>query len=174
MKRFLTCVTVAFVLMFAVSVLAQDGSTVSSPVPPLATLGPVVGKMVSAYSYSGIAYNVTTSPTTVVSAPVPSKYKSKTQWLIAHVTLQEVCTGDFIVSGAAVDGANMYPSDIGAGAYQCADNAGYEPRHVTYFLPPESLGGPAIAPGATVSVQVNSGLGTARIAFGSILVQAVK
>jgi hypothetical protein len=174
MKKQLLGITVLAIVLFASSAIAQVGSNAIAPLPPLAQLGPIVGKTVSVYSYTGAAFNVGTSDTTVVSAPVPSKYKSKNQWLIAHVTLQENCTGSYIVGGAWVDGINMYPTDTSRSYYQCADNANFEPRHITFFLPPESLGGPAITLGATVSVTVRSPDGTPIIGHHSIVIQAVK
>lgn len=173
MKRLLSYTVAFLVLMFAAVAVAQVGSISSSPLPPLSELGPVVGKTVSVYSYTGSPFYVGISPTTVVSAPVPSKYKSKSQWLIAHVTLQGECLGDYITSTAYVGDVAMYPTQ-GGFFYTCVDQVGIEPRHVTYFLPPESLGGPAITTGSTVFVQVTSGTGTPRIGFHSIVVQAVK
>lgn len=173
MKKLLLGVTVLAFVLVAISAIAQVGSTAEGPLSPLATLGPIVGKTVSVYSFTGTGFVVPTSVATVVSAPVPLKYKSKSQWLVAHVTLQGNCTGNFIAGGALVDGVRMYPTDSNSSFLLCNDN-GYEPRHTTFFLPPESLGGPAITPGATVYVQVFSGNGTPVIGFHSILVQAVK
>lgn len=174
MKRIVLAITILSLIVFASSAMAQVGATSSDSSAPLAELGPVVGKTVSAYSVSGTAFGVRTTPTTVVSTPVPSKYKSQSQWLVAHVSLQQRCPGNYITGSASVDGIAMYPTETGSFYFLCYDNAGYEARHITYFLPPQSLGGPAITPGSTVSVWVQSGNGTPEIAFRSILVQAVK
>ena len=177
MKRLLTCMLVFFVLLSAVSVSAQDGFTAFGldPVTPLAAIGPVVGKTVSVYSDQS-NYTVPYSPTTLMSTPVPSKYKSKTQWLIAQVSLAGDCTGgDLIGYNISVDGVPMNPgTSVGNYYHVCRDNGGFEAHHLTWYLHPESLGGPAITPGATVLVRVVSSLGTARIGLRSLLVQAVK
>jgi hypothetical protein len=179
MKRFLCCVIGSFVLMIAISALAQDATTSGSPFSPQ-SITPVTiqGKLVSIYSGDP---GSTTIPAysayvSLASTTVPSKYKSKSQWLIVHVTLQEYCYNDPMGSMVYVDGLPMYPSSSGAYRWECnvASPTYYETRTRTFVFPPENLGGPAITPGATVDVRATSLNGTAVVTERNVIVQAVK
>lgn len=179
MKRSLSLMAVSFVLMLAVSAMAQDSSP--SPVQnqilaPASPIGSVVGKMVSIFSSSGagqVTIAAFPSFTTVASTTVPTKYKSKTQWLIAQTTLQERCN-DWTVSTVEVNGIHMYPDDQGLTFYECWNSTSFETRTRTWVFPPENLGGPVIPPGSTVNVLMASGAGTSAVEMRSIIVQAVK
>jgi hypothetical protein len=177
MKKLLLGITVLALILFASSAMAQDSSMKSGEVlAPTSLLGPVVGKLVSAYSDDTAFTTLAAYPTltTVASTLVPAKYKSKTQWLVIQVTLQESCPSDQISSVVYVGGTPMYPDDVAAYAYECANSGGYETRTRTWFLPPENLGGPNVALGATVEVRATSTSGTASIARRSIIVQGIK
>jgi len=181
MKQLLSCIIVFFMLVFAVSAMAQDSSMglgLNSP----QTLAPVSiqGKLVSIYSTTGTLY--TTLPaypveTTVASGvSLPSSYKSKSQWLIVHVTLGETCVSDTVSTAVYVDGQSMYPEGSTPSYYfECNNNGGYETRTRTWVLPPEKVGGPAITPGATLELRAMSSSGTAQIgSTRNIIIQAVK
>lgn len=179
MKRSLSLMAVSFVLMLAVSAMAQDTSP--SPVQdqilaPASLIGSVVGKMVSIFSASGTgAVTISAYPsfTTVASTTVPTKYKSKNQWLIAHTTIQQRCN-DWTASTVEVNGIRMYPDDQGITYYECWNSTYYETRTRTWVFPPENLGGPVIPPGSTVNVLMASGAGTSAVDLRSIIIQAVK
>jgi len=177
MKRLLCCVIASFVLMFAVSAMAEDSSMTNRQIlAPASILGSVVGKTVSVYSDSNTYTTLAAYPTltTVANTTVPTKYKSKSQWLVIQVTMQEYCVSDRISSVVYVGGQAVYPDDNATYAYECYSNGGYETRTRTWFLPPESLGGPVIAPGAEVAVRATSDSGTSIITDRSMIVQAVK
>lgn len=178
MKKLLVGLTVLAFVMIATSVLAQDIAKASDKVfVPSSLLGSVVGKMVSVYSDNTTSTTIpaTWPPTTVVaSTKVPAKYKSKTQWLIVNVTLQEACSSDRLATVVYVDNIAMYADNEGTYAWECSNSNIYEIRTKTYFLPPENLGGPFINPGATVEVRAISAAGTATIYDRALVVQAIK
>jgi hypothetical protein len=179
MKRLVLCVAVCFVLMFAVSAWAQNASMAAPQQKSEAasTLGSIVGRYVSIYSDSNTLTNVPAYPTltTVASTTVPASYRSKTQWLIVQVTMQEYCVSDSLATVVYADGLAMYPDNDSSFFWECQNNGGYETRTRTWVFPPEKLGGPPIPKViSTVDVVATSSAGTASVNLRSVIVQAVK
>jgi len=184
MKKLLLGITILAFVLVATSAMAQDALTGRSEISPLTlatesspmTLPPTVvqGKYVSTYT-GGSGISLTSTPVVVANTLVPSKYKSKTQWLIVQVTLNETCIAGSVLSSVFVNGLQMYPGDAGGWYYECTNNGGWETRTRNWFFPPENLGGPAIPPGSTVEVQAY-GYGTESSIGGirNLIVQAVK
>lgn len=177
MKKVLLGVTILAFILVASPAIAGDTSLERGQVSaPASYLGSIVGKTVSVYSDTVSTTNVPVYPTvaTVASTTVPTKYKSKNQWLVIHATLQENCTSDMIGSAVFVANLPVYPDDGPDYLFECSNNNGFETRTRTWFLPPENLGGRPVNPGATVDVKVSSLGGTGTVTMVSLTVQAVK
>jgi hypothetical protein len=178
MKKLFAGVAVLAFVMIAFSAMAQDIAKASDKVlAPSSVLGSVVGKMVSVYSDSNTSTTITgiwPSYNVVANTTVPAKYKSKSQWLIVNVTLQETCSSSTLATAVYVDNIAMYADDGGSYPWECSNSNVYEIRTKTYFLPPENLGGPFINPGAAVEVRAVSSTGTAVILDRTLVVQAIK
>lgn len=178
MKRLVLCVAVCFVLMFAVSAWAQNASMAAPQQKslPATALGWLVGKYVSIYSDNNAYTPVAAYPTltSLARLPVPSSYRSATQWLIVQVTLQESCVSDSLATVVYANGLAMYPDNDAYYSWECS-NSSYETRTRTWVFPPEKLGGPPI-PKVTsiVDVVATSSAGTANVFLRSVIVQAVK
>ena len=178
MKKLLLGITILTFVLIASSAMAQDAITAGSIHPQSISPVAIQGKMVSIYSGDPGTTTVTAYPGDISLATtlVPSKYKSKNQWLIVNVTLQEHCPNDPMGTLVFVDGIPMYPGSAGVYRWECNVNSPtfYETRTRTWVLPPETLGGPVITPGATVDIRATSSGGTALITERNIVVQAVK
>ena len=117
MKRLLCCVIGSFVLMIAISALAQDndqasGNPLFSPVNNSSNDTGEIGFII----YSGDPGSTTipaySAYVSLASTTVPSNYKSKSQWLIVHVTLQNRCYNDPMGSMVYVDGLPQCPKQF--------------------------------------------------------------
>lgn len=120
------------------------------------TLG--VGRNVSVYfdDLDGAAQPVN-SGAVVASIPLPTKYKSRRNFLIIKTTVSEACPAASIASTVTVGG---FSTTNGLALRDCeASNGGFSAFTRTWQLLPESLGGPAVPPGSLVEVNLFSGGG---------------
>jgi hypothetical protein len=144
-------------------------------VPALAgTASAEVGKKMSVTTGgTGIiaAFPVFTDGATV---GVPSTYRSKSNFLKVTTSYQATCgSGDSVRSKVDVGGVDMVDSSLPYEAYD--EDAGNQIVTKSYYLAPESQGGPIIAPDAIVTLKVTSNLGTnCTINYGTRVVEAVK
>jgi hypothetical protein len=154
--------------------LATLLASVIAATSAVATQSSAVGKNTSVFSddlnYSPVAANGFTA-----SVAVPSKYKSKSNFLLIRTTVQENCSGGgLIFSKLTVGGVNAFPDPSGLGFFECASNGGYETRTRTWYLLPESAGGSPIAPGSMVTLTLTSFGGTEHVDFVSVQVESTK
>jgi hypothetical protein len=142
--------------LLLISVSFADAAAVTAQGKKVATL---VDQTASPIPILGLSY----------SAPLPTKYKSKKNFLLVTVSAQATCSGDFIAGSVVVDGQALLPSP---GAYiMCSSDDQPVFRVAQWVLAPESLGGPAITPGSTVSVTFNSGGSASTITVGGVTIR---
>jgi hypothetical protein len=157
------CNSFAVAVAMAVTVSAVAG-----------TASAEVGKKISVnYIYSGL---IAAAPafTDGVTVAVPTSYKSRSNVLKVTTAYQATCTGgDFIRSKIDVDGVDML--DAGLPVEAIDEDASNQIVTKTYYLLPESMGGPAIAPDSIVTLKLTSQLGTGcYVGSGTIIVEAHK
>lgn len=157
------CSPFALVVATAVAVAALAGTAAAE-----------VGKKISVTSvFSGL---VVASPafTDGGNVAVPASYKSKTNVLKVTTSYQANCGGgDSLRSKVTVGGVDMLDAGLPVDTFD--EDAGYQIVTKTYYLVPENMGGPAIAPESLVTLNLTSQLGTGCVASsGTMIVEALK
>ncbi len=95
--------------------------------------------------------------------------------LLVSASLQEQCTTDFLETVAELgSGIFLQPDPNGEGGFECANNGGFEYRTRTWFLPPESAGGPAVPAGASLVLRTSSLAGTGVVTNVAVRIEAVR
>ncbi|HXC53304.1 MAG TPA: hypothetical protein VN634_20635 [Candidatus Limnocylindrales bacterium] len=135
-----------------------------------------VGKKIStaAVTVGGAVIAAYPSETTAVSVAVPTGYKSSASFLKVTANYQVACSGtDKISSRVVVGGQTM---EDGSLPYEFSGStSGYRVLSKSYYLASEKLGGPAVPPGSTVEVRLNSDLGTSCLLYqATIIVETTK
>lgn len=94
-----------------------------------------------------------------LTVPVPKAYKSKSNFLKVTTTYQAGCSaGDSLGSRISIDGQVPQDSTFPFEAFN--EDAAFQMVTKVYFFDSEAAGGPAIAPGSSVTLQLASSTGT--------------
>jgi hypothetical protein len=133
-----------------------------------------VGKRISvASTVASIVSGSYPTMATVLSEAVPTSYRSKSNFLKITTSYQATCAGGDVMGSQVLVGGT--PAALSGLPYEANDeDATYQIVTKVYYLVPESLGGPVIAPESLVEVQITSNNGDCLAAHATLVVEAAK
>lgn len=165
-----------FSAVSALSIVALLSAAIVTVCPDAAQAG--VGKRISTNVQMNLEETVTFGDRVVLSAQVPTSYKSKKDFLKVTATFNSSCFYGAFGTTVQVDGQYLW----GVGSYlseQVGSGYAEEPQTIskTWFLDPESFGGPVITPESSVSLIFTGQIESTTLCYiygATLVVEAVK